>query len=171
MTSVCQKSICIYQDCRNKGFTFANKEVWDQVSSPENQLFNISSCKWPSTSSLKTFTWFWWGTNELLPIYFFIPSTCPVHHVTKFIKKRLTAFFLIFAALSNSAIKKKHFICTLNKIQNSLISLNDSISHIGCPNKKGNVFVSKCHSFDLSTSFCFRFWYVIFVSQISEKQN
>ena len=29
MTSVCQKSICIYQDCRNKGFMPLIKEVWD----------------------------------------------------------------------------------------------------------------------------------------------
>ena len=27
-----QKSICIYQDCRNKGFIFTIKMVWDQVS-------------------------------------------------------------------------------------------------------------------------------------------
>ena len=37
MTSVCQKSICIYQDCRNKRFMFTIKEVWDQVCSPENK--------------------------------------------------------------------------------------------------------------------------------------
>ena len=45
MTGVCQKWICIYQDCRNKGFMFTIKEVWDQVCSPENQFFNISTCK------------------------------------------------------------------------------------------------------------------------------
>ena len=27
-----------YQDCRNKGFMFTIKEVWDQVCSPENQF-------------------------------------------------------------------------------------------------------------------------------------
>ena len=32
MISVCQKWICIYQDCRNKGFMFTIKEVWDQVA-------------------------------------------------------------------------------------------------------------------------------------------
>ena len=84
MTSVCQKSICIYQDCRNKGFMFTIIDVWDQVCSPENQFFNISSCKWPSTSSLKSFTWFWRCIDQL-PIYFFIPSTCPAHDVTNFI--------------------------------------------------------------------------------------
>ena len=66
MTRVCQKSICIYQDCRIKGFMFTIKEVWDQVCSPENQFFNISSCKWPSTFSLKSFTWCWRGIDELL---------------------------------------------------------------------------------------------------------
>ena len=35
----------------------------------------------------------------------------------KDIKKRQTAIFLIFAALSNSGIKKKHFICTLRFTQ------------------------------------------------------
>ena len=44
MTSRCQKSICIHQDCRNERFMSASKEVWDRVSSPENQFFNISSC-------------------------------------------------------------------------------------------------------------------------------
>ena len=38
MTSVCQKAICIHQDCRNKGFMFIIKDVWDQVSSLENQF-------------------------------------------------------------------------------------------------------------------------------------
>ena len=71
MTNVCQRSICIHQNCRNKGFMFTIKEVWDQVCSPENQFFNISSCKWPSTASLKSFTWFWRGIDVLLPIYFF----------------------------------------------------------------------------------------------------
>ena len=46
MTSICEKSICISQDSRNKGFMFTIKEVRDQVCSPENQCFNISSCKW-----------------------------------------------------------------------------------------------------------------------------
>ena len=85
MTSVCPKSICIYQDCRNKGFMFTIKEVWDQLYSPENQFFNISTCKWPSASSLKRFTWFWRVIDELLPIYFFIPSACPAQDVTNFI--------------------------------------------------------------------------------------
>ena len=85
MTSICQKSICIYQDCRNKGFMFTVKEVWDRVCSPENQSFNINSCKGLYTSSLKSFAWFRRGIEELLPIYFFILSTCPAHDVTYFI--------------------------------------------------------------------------------------
>ena len=85
MTSVCQKSICIYQDCRNKEFMFTVKEVWDRVCSPENQFLNIGSCEWPYTSSLKSFIWFRQGIEELLPLYFFIPSTCPAHDVTNFI--------------------------------------------------------------------------------------
>ena len=48
----------IYQDCRNKGFMFIIREVWDRVYSPEKQFFNIKSRKWPSTSSLKSFSWF-----------------------------------------------------------------------------------------------------------------
>ena len=129
MTSVCQIWICIYQDCRNKGFIFTIKEVWDQVCSPENQFFNISSCKWPSTSSLKSFTRFWLGIDELLPIYFsfhqhvqdmtsqilfiWLISTVFGHFLIRNysslncynsgtrrdIKKRQTAIFLIFAAL------------------------------------------------------------------------
>ena len=54
MTSVYQKSICINQDSKNKGFMFLIKEAWDRVRSPENQIFNINSCKWPFTSSLKS---------------------------------------------------------------------------------------------------------------------
>ena len=42
MTSVCQKSICIYQDCRNKEFMFTVKEVWDRVCSPENQFLILA---------------------------------------------------------------------------------------------------------------------------------
>ena len=96
MTSLCQKSICIYQDCRNKAFMFTIKEVWDQVCSSENQFFNISSCKWSSTSSLKSFTWFWRGIDELnkrsytqldsrkrnTAFYLFFPSHQHVHHMT-----------------------------------------------------------------------------------------
>ena len=41
MTNVCQKSICIHQDCRNKGFMFTIEKVWDRVSSPENQFFKV----------------------------------------------------------------------------------------------------------------------------------
>ena len=35
-------STCIHQDCRNKGFMFTIKKVWDRVCSPEN-LFLISA--------------------------------------------------------------------------------------------------------------------------------
>ena len=42
MTSVCQKSICICQDCRNKEFMFTVKEVWDRVCSPENQFLKLA---------------------------------------------------------------------------------------------------------------------------------
>ena len=94
MTSVCQKSICIYQDCRNKGFMFTVKEIWDRVCSPENQFFNISSCKWPSTSSLKSFTWFWRGIDELLPIYF--SSHQHVQHMTSQILLILIDFLVTF---------------------------------------------------------------------------
>ena len=80
MTSVYQKSICIYPDCRNKGLMFTVKEVWDWVCSPENQFFNSNSSKWPSTSNLKRFTWFWWGICELLLIYF--TSHQHVQHTT-----------------------------------------------------------------------------------------
>ena len=138
MTSTCQKSICIYQDCRNKGFMFTIKKVWDQVCSPENEFFKISSCKCPSTSSLKSFTWFWRGTDELLLIYFFIPSACPAHvtnllilieflttfwsettHIYIVITleleeilrnyKQRSSWFLLLFKFSN----KKHYICDL----------------------------------------------------------
>ena len=42
MTNICQKSIRICQDCRNKGFMFTIKEVWDQVCSPENQFLTTT---------------------------------------------------------------------------------------------------------------------------------
>ena len=45
MTNICQKPICIYQDWRNKEIMFIIKEAWDQVCSPENKIFNISSYK------------------------------------------------------------------------------------------------------------------------------
>ena len=136
MTSVCQKSICIHQDCRNKGFMFTIREVWDRVNSPENQFLNVSSCKWPSTSSLKVSL----GSDEVLMSYylFIFSSHQHVQYMTsqnllilidfdcffghflignysplnlynsgtrRDIKKRSTAFFLIFAAFSNSVIK------------------------------------------------------------------
>ena len=85
--SYCQhmsKSICIYQDCASKGFMFTIKEVWNRVCSPENQFFNTNSWKWPSTSSLKSFTWFWRFIDEL-SLYSFFPSACPAHDVTNFI--------------------------------------------------------------------------------------
>ena len=77
VTSVSQKSICICQDCKNKVFMFTIKEVWDRVRSPENQFFNISSCKWPSTSSLL-------GIEELLMSYylFIFSSHQHVQHMT-----------------------------------------------------------------------------------------
>ena len=159
MTSVCQKSICIFQNCRNKGFMFTIKEVWHRVCSPENQSFNISSWKWPSTSSLKSFIWFWWGIDELLPVYF--SSHQHVQHMTpqillilidclatflseitlflnfynfgtgRDIKKRETVIFLIFAALSNSGIKKPHFICTLNRfLINEKVNIQDNLYFI-----------------------------------------
>ena len=77
----CQKSICIYQDCRNKGLMFTIKEVWDQVCSPINQFFltsivangcPLSLCKVSLGSDE--------GINELLPIYF--SSHQHVQHLT-----------------------------------------------------------------------------------------
>ena len=80
MTSVCENSICICQDCRNKGFMFTIEEVWDPECSPENQFFNINSCKWPSTSSLKVSL----GSDELLMSYylFIVSSHQHVQHMT-----------------------------------------------------------------------------------------
>ena len=49
------------------------------------QFLNTGSCKWPSTSSLKSFTKFQQGMDELLPIYFFISSTCVAHDITNLI--------------------------------------------------------------------------------------
>ena len=60
---------------------FTIKKVWDRVCGPENQFFDINSCKWLSTSSLKVSA----GPDEVLPIYLLIPSTCPAHDVTNFI--------------------------------------------------------------------------------------
>ena len=94
MISVCQKWICIYQGCRNKGFMFTIKEVWDQVCHPENQFFGVSSCKWPSTSSLKGFTWFLLGIDELLPIYFLIHQH--IQHMTSQILLILIDFNRVF---------------------------------------------------------------------------
>ena len=193
MTSICQKSICIYQNCRNKGFKFTIKEVWDQVWSLENQFFNISSCKWPSASSLKSFTRVWQGINELLPIYFFIPSTCPAFIRTVEIKglNDLTNFIdfdwfrqsfdhfsiwnysslnrcnsgtrrdikkLIFAGLSNSAIKTFHFHFKTCSDQILTKSINQGVAaalfSLRCPknfeNKK--IFFLKIDEIDMGGS-------------------
>ena len=48
----------LFQDCIDKGLNFTIKEVCDRVHSPEDQFFNIKSCKWLSTSSLKSFSRF-----------------------------------------------------------------------------------------------------------------
>ena len=50
MTSVCQKWICIYQDCRNKGFMFTIKEVWDQVAAQKINFLTsevVNGCPLP----------------------------------------------------------------------------------------------------------------------------
>ena len=75
MTSMSQKSICVYKDWK----------VWDRVCCNENQFFTINSCEWLSTSFLKSFTWFLQVLDELLSIHSFIPSTCPAHDFTNFI--------------------------------------------------------------------------------------
>ena len=104
MTSVCQKSICIYQDCRNKEFMFTVKEVWDRVCSPENQFFDIGSCEWPYTSSLKSFTWFGRGIEELLPFYF--SSHQHVQHMTS----QILLIFIDFDSLFRSGFDLKLLI-------------------------------------------------------------
>ena len=107
MTSVCQKSICIYQDCRNKGFMFTIKEVWDQVCGPENQFFNNSSCKWPSTSSLKSFTWFWRGIGELLTSAHACAEVKALHRFVQFLDFRFVQFldFRDFCSFQTVKIK------------------------------------------------------------------
>ena len=69
MSGICQKSIPIYQDYRNKGFIFVIKEAWDRVGTPENYILNINSYKWTSTSSPKSFlvlTSNWWVFDCLI---------------------------------------------------------------------------------------------------------
>ena len=73
ITNVGQKSICLYHNCRNKELMFAIKEVWDGVSSPENQFFNISR---PSTSSLKVSL----SSDEVLMSYYLFMFS-PYQHV------------------------------------------------------------------------------------------
>ena len=42
MTSVCQKSICIYQDCRNKEFMFRVKEVWAEYAAQKINFLTLA---------------------------------------------------------------------------------------------------------------------------------
>ena len=97
MTSVCQKSICIHQDCRNKEFMFTVKEVWDRVCSRENQFFNIGSCEWPYTSSLKVSL----GSDEVLKSYylFIFSSHQHVQHMTSQILLILIDFDSLFRSV------------------------------------------------------------------------
>ena len=91
MTSLCQKSICIYQDSRNKGFMFAIKEVSKHAA----QKINFLASAVANGRSLP----FWkvsLGSDQVLMSHYL--------------------FIFDFAALSNSGIKK-HFICTLKKAQ------------------------------------------------------
>ena len=76
---------------------FTVKEVWDRVCSPENQFFNIGSCEWPYTSSLKSFTLFWRGIEELLPFYFL--SHQHVQHMTSQILLILIDFDSLFRSV------------------------------------------------------------------------
>ena len=60
---------------------FTVKEVWNRVCSPENQFLMLTVAMAVHFLSDK----FHFGSDdddELLPIYFFIPSTCPAHNVT-----------------------------------------------------------------------------------------
>ena len=140
MTNVCQKSIFILQDCRNKAVFLQFKRSGTECAVQNVNFLTSPVANGRPLPPVKSFTWFWWVTDELLPIYCFIPSTCPAHDVTNFIdfdwfrqffghfliwnysslnlyssgtrrdiKKRWTVIFLIFATLSNSAIKEVSF--------------------------------------------------------------
>ena len=73
---------------RNTGFMFTIKRCLGASMEPRKSIFNISSCEWLSTSSLKSFDWFWRVIDELLLIYFFIHQH--VQHMTSQILLILT---------------------------------------------------------------------------------
>ena len=66
MTSICQKSICIYQDCGNKEFMFTIKEVWDGVCSPENHFLTSAVANGRPLPPLKAS----FGSDEVLMSYY-----------------------------------------------------------------------------------------------------
>ena len=89
MTSVFQKLICIYQDCRNKGFMFTIEEVWDQVCSLENQFANGRPLPLRKVSL---------GSNEVLMSYYLFIFTSHQHvqHMTSQILLILIDFDRVF---------------------------------------------------------------------------
>ena len=94
MTSVCQQLICIYQDCRNKGFMFTIKEVWDQVYSPENQFLTSAVANGHPLPLWKVSL----GSDEVLMSYylFIYSSHQHVQHMTSQILLILIDFDRIF---------------------------------------------------------------------------
>ena len=80
MTSVCHKSVSIYQDCRNKGFMLTIKEVWDQACSPENQFLASAVANDRSLPLWKVSL----GSDQVLTSYylFIFSSHQHVQHMT-----------------------------------------------------------------------------------------
>ena len=84
----------IFRTVKIKGLCLQLKRSRTKYAAKKNHFFNISSCKWPPTSYLKSFTSFWRGIDELLPIYFFIHQH--VQHMTSQILLILIDFDRIF---------------------------------------------------------------------------
>ena len=93
---LCQKSICICQDSRTlqiKCLYLRLKRSGTEYVTQKINFFNVNSCKLPSTSSLKSFAWFWRVVAELLPIF---SSHQHVQHMTSQILLILNGFYNYF---------------------------------------------------------------------------
>ena len=93
---------------------------------PKRSIFNITSCKWPSTSSVKSLTWFLWVIYELL---FIFSSYQHVQHMTSQILLILIdfdSFLIVISFLYLHSERHTDFaleICNLPRITDFALKL------------------------------------------------
>ena len=170
MTNLCQQSIRISKDCRNKGFMLTIKETWERVCSLKNQFFNINSCKSPSTSSLKSFIWFWRVVDKLLPIYFFIPSTCPEHDAFRLANRvAFTCRFCNFVYFSSfySDVKVIRLANRVAFTHRFFISIKVNILWVSVDFYAINIFVTCKRTFGICYFYVINHWKLLFLIRSS----